>query len=86
MATRVHRPLKVLAFNANGIEKQSSVSNCKNYLMRGSSFQIIIFIGPTVFRAEKAELPLQLEKESLIIMRTYLPLFQLKPQGSAYQF
>jgi hypothetical protein len=30
--------------------------------MRGSSFQIYTFTEPTATRAEKAELPLQLEK------------------------
>jgi hypothetical protein len=30
--------------------------------MRGSLFQIISFIEPTATRAEKAELPLQLEE------------------------
>jgi hypothetical protein len=36
--------------------------------MRGSLFQIITFIEPTATRAEKAELPLQLEKAFLITM------------------
>jgi hypothetical protein len=44
--------------------------------MRGSTFQIITFIGPTASRAEKAELLLQLEKASLIDMQIYLPSFQ----------
>jgi hypothetical protein len=44
--------------------------------MRGSIFQILTFIGPTASRAEKVELPLQLEKASLIATHIYLSLFQ----------
>jgi hypothetical protein len=36
--------------------------------MRGSSFQISIFTGPTATRAEEAELPLQLQKAFPTIM------------------
>jgi hypothetical protein len=36
--------------------------------MRGLLFQIITFIEPTAIRAEKAELPLQLEKAFPITM------------------
>jgi hypothetical protein len=43
--------------------------------MRGSLLQIIMFIGPTASQAEKAELPLQLEKEFPITMQTNLPFF-----------
>jgi hypothetical protein len=36
--------------------------------MRGSSIQIITFIGLTASREEKMELPLQIEKASSITM------------------
>jgi hypothetical protein len=41
--------------------------------MRGSSFQIITFIGLTASREEKAELPLQLEKAFPITMYVDMP-------------
>jgi hypothetical protein len=79
MATRVHRPLKVIAFNANGIGRQRyelskqlqdlhvdvalfSETHLKPH--ERFLFQIITFIDPTATRAEKAELPLQLERHS----------------------
>jgi hypothetical protein len=66
MAARVHRPLKVIAFNANAIWRRryelSKQLLCSHRHvsnpMRGSSFQIITFIGLTASREEKAELPL----------------------------
>jgi hypothetical protein len=64
MAARFHRPLKVMAFGGGTV---SSINSCKTYIymwlcsqrhisdpMRGSSFKIIIFIGLTAFREEKA--------------------------------
>jgi hypothetical protein len=36
--------------------------------MKGALFQITTFIGTTASRVEKAELPLQLEKASIITM------------------
>jgi hypothetical protein len=52
--------------------------------MSGSLFKISTFTEPTASRAEKEDLPLQLEKAFLIIMQTYHPLFQEKRQGSAF--
>jgi hypothetical protein len=76
LATRIHRTLKVIAFNANGIWRQHyelskqlqdlhvdvalfSVTQLKPH----ERFFIpnYHFIEPTATRAEKAELPLQLE-------------------------
>jgi hypothetical protein len=77
MATRVHRLLKVIAFNANNIVRQlydlskqledlrvdvALFSETHLKLMRGSLFQISTFTEPTAIRAEKAELLLQLKK------------------------
>jgi hypothetical protein len=77
MATKIHRSLKVIAFNANGIGRQryelskqlqdlhvdvALFSGTYLKLMRGFSVKITTFIKPTATRAEKAELPLQLEK------------------------
>jgi hypothetical protein len=87
MAARVHRPLKVIAFNADGIWRQHyelskqlqdfhiDVSLLSNP-MRGSLFQIITFISPTTSQEEKVELLLQLEKAFPITMQTCLPLLQ----------
>jgi hypothetical protein len=44
--------------------------------MRGSLFQFITFIEPTATRAEKVELPLQLEKVFRTAMQIYHRLFQ----------
>jgi hypothetical protein len=41
--------------------------------MRGFSFQIFAFTEPIAIRAEKAELPLQLEKASPTTTYTSLP-------------
>jgi hypothetical protein len=92
MATRVHRPLKVIAFNANGIGRQRYELSkqlqglhvdvalfSETHLKpheRFFLFQIITFIDPTATRAEKTELPFQLKKVFPITMYTYLPLFQ----------
>jgi hypothetical protein len=71
MATRVHRPLKVLAFNANGIwrqryelSKQLQDLHVDVALFSEThlKFQIFTLTEPTAIRAEKAELSLQLEK------------------------
>jgi hypothetical protein len=69
MATRVHRPLKVLAFNANGIGRQRYELSKQLHidvalLSEAHLIQAIIFTGPTASRVEKSELPLQLEKAS----------------------
>jgi inorganic pyrophosphatase len=80
MPTTVHRPLKVIAFNANGIGRQSfevrkqlqelkidvplfSETHLKPYM----TFYIpnYDFIRLTVKTGTKAELSLQLRKESL---------------------
>jgi hypothetical protein len=70
MAARINRPLKVIAFDANGIwgqryelSKQLQDLLCSqrhiSNSMRGSLFQIITFIVLTASQEEKAELPLQ---------------------------
>jgi hypothetical protein len=74
MAARVHRPLSVIAFNANVIWRQSyelskqlqdlhiDVVVPQRYIskpMKDSLFQIFAFMGLNVSREEKAELPLQ---------------------------
>jgi hypothetical protein len=70
MAVRVHRPLKVVEFNANGIAAQlqdlhmdgdPALTHILN-LVKGLLSQIITFIGSTAFREEKTELPSPLEK------------------------
>jgi hypothetical protein len=73
MAAGVHRPLKIIAFNANGIMRQSYElsKSCKAYIqmwfcfqrhisipMRGSLFPIITFIGLTASQDEEAALSL----------------------------
>jgi hypothetical protein len=83
MATRVHRPIRVLALNANGIGRQryelskqlrdlhvdvAQFSETHLKPMRGSSFQISAFTKPTATRVEKAELPLQLGRAFPITM------------------
>jgi hypothetical protein len=77
MATRVHRPLKVIAFNANGIGRQPydlrkqlqdlrvdvalfSETHLKPH--EGFYFRNYHFYRTGATRAEKAKLPLQLEK------------------------
>jgi hypothetical protein len=63
MAARFHKTLKVMALGGGAL---SSVNSCKTYIqmwlcskrhisnpMRGSSFQIITFIGPTASREER---------------------------------
>jgi hypothetical protein len=83
MATRLHRPLKVIAFNGNGVWRQryelskqlqglhidvALFSETHLKLHERFFFQIISFIEPTATRAEKAEQPLQLEKAFPITM------------------
>jgi hypothetical protein len=63
MAARVHKPLKVVACNANGIWRRRyglskqlqdfALRDIPNP-MRGSSFQIITYIELIAFREEKA--------------------------------
>jgi hypothetical protein len=77
MANRVHRPLKVIAFNANGIGRQSHELSkqlqdlyidvalfSETHLKRheGSILEITTFIEPIATREEKVELPLQSEE------------------------
>jgi hypothetical protein len=77
MATRIHRPLKVIAFNANDIWRQryelskqlqdlhvdvALLSETHPKSHERFLFQIITFIEPTATREEEVELPLQLEK------------------------
>jgi hypothetical protein len=91
MAARVHRPLKVIAFNANGIWRQRSefskqlqdlhtdVALPQRHIsnpMRDSSLQIITFIILMASLEEKAELPLQLKKAFPTTTQTCLHLFQ----------
>jgi hypothetical protein len=57
MAARVHRSLKVIAFNENGIWMRLyklSKQLQDLHLMRCSSFQIIPFIGLTASSEENA--------------------------------
>jgi hypothetical protein len=83
MATRIHRPLKVIAFNANGIgrqryelSKQLQDLHVDVTLFSGTHlkpherflFQITMFIVLTATRAEKVELPLQSGKAFPITM------------------
>jgi hypothetical protein len=49
--------------------------------MRGSLFQIFTFIELTATRAEKPELPLQLETAFLTTMYTYFPCFSISDRG-----
>jgi hypothetical protein len=76
MATEIHRLLKVLAFNVNDIgsrryelSKELQELNVDVALFsethlkpHDSFFQISTFAEPIATRAEKAELPFQLEK------------------------
>ena len=63
MSTRFHKTLKVIASNANGINRQRHEFSKQPYsqrhisnLMRGSVFQITTFIEQTAFRVERTEL------------------------------
>jgi hypothetical protein len=85
MAARVNRPLKVVAFHANGVARQryelsmelqelhTDVALLSNIHLkhheRSFFIQIFTFIGLTTSQAKKMELPLQLENACL-------PLFQ----------
>jgi hypothetical protein len=74
MATRVHRPLKVVTFNANEMRGCREIREQLLYphtdMTRFSqtylkpSFQITIFIQRNITKTEKAELSMQLEKAS----------------------
>jgi exonuclease III len=83
MNTRVHRPLKIVAFNANGITQQRYEFSkqlqtrridvallSETHLKPHERFplQTIIFIGMTATRVQKVEMRLQSEKESHILM------------------
>jgi hypothetical protein len=83
MANRIHMPLKIVAFNANGIMKQrcelskqlqelhvviALLSEAHLKPHERSVFQITTFIEPTATRAEKAELPLWLGEAFPIVM------------------
>jgi hypothetical protein len=70
MATKVHRPLKIVAFNANGIGRQRyelskqmqdlkidvAVFGDTQNLTKSFLFQIITFIGLIASRVQKAVL------------------------------
>jgi hypothetical protein len=68
MATRIHRPLKVIAFNANAIVRQRYVLSKQlqdlhvDVALFSETSEIATFIEPTATRADKAELPLRLEE------------------------
>jgi hypothetical protein len=83
MANRIHRPLKIIAFNANGIMQQRYELSkqlqdrhvdvalfSETYLKSHERFlfQITTFIEPTATRVEKAELPLWLGEAFPIAM------------------
>jgi hypothetical protein len=79
----IHRPFKVIAFNANGIMRQryefskqlrdlhvdvALFSETHLKHHKRFIFQITSLIEPNATRAENAELPLRLEEEFLITM------------------
>jgi hypothetical protein len=88
MPTRVHRPLKVLSFNANCIWRQLyELSNqlqdrhidvalhSETHMKPHERFssQIFMFTEPTAIRVQNAELPLQLAEASPTTTETSLP-------------
>jgi hypothetical protein len=96
MDNGIHRPLKIIAFNANGIMKQRYELSkqlqdlhvdvallSETHLKPHERFyQITTFIEPTATRVEKAELPLWLDKSgNLIECRPTKPCFRRSDRG-----
>jgi hypothetical protein len=100
MAARVHRPLTLVAFNANGIGRQAHELRKQ---MQDLKIDVALFsethLKPHmrlyipnyhIYRNDrqeghKGELPLQLKRKSHILMLTCLSSFQEKQRGSAYR-